>query len=37
MGAHEVSKGVNNPKYDAPDCCAPVGESLGRELRVRLA
>ena len=24
MAAHEVSKRVNNPKYDAPDCSAPV-------------
>lgn len=24
MAAHEVSKRVNNPKYDAPDCCAPI-------------
>lgn len=24
MAAHEVSKRMNNPKYDAPDCCAPV-------------
>lgn len=24
MAAHEVSKRMNNPKYDAPDCSAPV-------------
>jgi putative SOS response-associated peptidase YedK len=24
MEAHEVSKRINNPKYDAPDCVAPV-------------
>jgi putative SOS response-associated peptidase YedK len=24
MAAHEISKRVNNPKYDAPDCIAPV-------------
>jgi len=24
MVAHEVSKRMNNPKYDAPDCSAPV-------------
>ena len=24
MEAHEVSKRVNNPKYDAPHCSAPV-------------
>ena len=24
MVAHEVSKRVNNPKYDASDCIAPV-------------
>lgn len=26
MAAHEVSKRINNPKYDAPDCVAPVEE-----------
>jgi putative SOS response-associated peptidase YedK len=26
MAVHEVSKRVNNPKYDAPDCSAPVEE-----------
>ncbi|HYA30023.1 MAG TPA: SOS response-associated peptidase [Acidobacteriota bacterium] len=26
MAAHEVSKRMNNPKYDAPDCSAPVQE-----------
>jgi putative SOS response-associated peptidase YedK len=26
MAAHEVSKRINNPKYDAPDCRAPVEE-----------
>ncbi len=24
MTAHEVSKRMNNPKYDAPDCSAPL-------------
>jgi hypothetical protein len=24
MDAHEISKRINNPKYDAPDCSAPV-------------
>ena len=24
MAAHEISKRINNPKYDAPDCIAPV-------------
>jgi putative SOS response-associated peptidase YedK len=24
MAPHEVSKQMNNPKYDAPDCSAPV-------------
>ena len=24
MAAHEISKRINNPKYDAPDCVAPV-------------
>ncbi|MGE5220206.1 MAG: SOS response-associated peptidase [Chloroflexota bacterium] len=24
MAAHEVSKQINNPKYDAPDCSAPI-------------
>ena len=24
MAAHEISKRVNNPKYDAPDCSAPL-------------
>ena len=24
MAAHEVSKRMNNPNYDAPDCSAPV-------------
>ena len=24
MAAHEVSKRINNPRYDAPDCVAPV-------------
>lgn len=24
MAAHKVSKRMNNPKYDAPDCNAPV-------------
>ena len=24
MAAHEISKRVNNPKYDAPDCAVPV-------------
>jgi putative SOS response-associated peptidase YedK len=24
MAAHEISKRINNPKYDAPDCSAPV-------------
>jgi hypothetical protein len=24
MAAHEISKRINNPKYDAPDCNAPV-------------
>jgi putative SOS response-associated peptidase YedK len=26
MAAHEVSKRVNNPKYDAPDCAAPAAD-----------
>lgn len=26
MAAHEISKRINNPKYDAPDCSAPVDE-----------
>jgi len=26
MAAHVVSKRINNPKYDAPDCIAPVEE-----------
>jgi putative SOS response-associated peptidase YedK len=24
MAAHEISKRINNPKYDAPDCAAPI-------------
>ena len=24
MTAHEISKRINNPKYDAPDCVTPV-------------
>jgi len=24
MAAHEISKRINNPKYDAPECSAPV-------------
>jgi putative SOS response-associated peptidase YedK len=24
MAAHDVSKRMNNPKYDAPDCSAPM-------------
>ena len=24
MAAHEISKRINNPKYDAPDCIAPL-------------
>ena len=26
MAGHEVSKQVNNPKYDAHDCCAPISD-----------
>jgi putative SOS response-associated peptidase YedK len=29
MAAHEVSKKVNNPKYDAPDCPTPIEDSGG--------
>ena len=24
MAAHEISKRINNPKYDAPDCVALI-------------
>jgi putative SOS response-associated peptidase YedK len=24
MAAHEISKRINKPKYDAPDCNSPV-------------
>lgn len=32
MAAHEVSRQVNNPKYDAPDCAAPFESQGSLEL-----